>query len=102
MNADPYLLSIIKKYTILEEERTRILSKIRALWREIKKWNNQYIIRIIPSGSFSKGTVIKGSAVDIDLLISLKNQIPFTLKEAYESIYKYLCHSYYPRKPSKL
>jgi len=98
MNANPYLLSIIKKYSILEEERSRILSRVRALWKEIRKWNNQYIIRIIPSGSFSKGTVIKGSDVDIDLMISLKNQTPFTLKEAYESLYEYLCHSYYPRK----
>ena len=98
MNANTYLLSIIKKYSILEEERSRILSKVRALWKEIRKWNNQYIIRIIPSGSFSKGTVIKGSDVDIDLMISLKNQIPFTLKEAYESLYEHLCHSYYPRK----
>ena len=99
MNANTYIFSIIKKYSILEEERSRILSSVRgSLFREIWKWNNQYIIRIIPSGSFSKGTVIKGSAVDIDLLISLKNQTPFTLKEAYESLYEYLCHSYYPRK----
>lgn len=99
MNANTYLLSIVKKYSILEEERLKILSSVRAsLYREIRKWNNEYIIGIIPSGSFSKGTVIKGSAVDIDLLISLKNQTPFTLKEAYESLYEYLCHSYYPRK----
>jgi len=99
MNANTYLFSIIKKYSILEEERSRILSSVRAsLFREIRKWNNQYIIRIIPSGSFSKGTAIKGGDVDIDLLISLKNQTPFTLKEAYESLYRYLCHSYYPRK----
>ncbi len=99
MNANTYLLSIVKKYSILEEERSRILSSLRAsLFREIRKWNNQYIIGIIPSGSFSKGTAIKGGDVDIDLLISLKNQTPFTLKEAYESLYEYLCHSYYPKK----
>ena len=98
MNANTYLLSIIKKYSILEEERSKILSSVQPLYREIRKWNNQYIIEIIPSGSFSKGTVIKSSAVDIDLLISLKNQTPFNLKEIYESLYEYLCHSYYPRK----
>ena len=98
MNANTYLLSIIKKYSILEKERSRILSKVRTLWTEIRKWNNQYIIRIIPSGSFSKGTAIKGGDVDIDLMISLKNQTPFTLKEEYESLYEYLSHSYYPRK----
>jgi len=98
MNANTYLLSIIKKYSIPKEERTRILYKVKALWSEIRKWNNQYIIEIIPSGSFAKETVIKGSAIDLDLLISLKNQTPFTLKEIYESLYEHLYHSYCPRK----
>jgi len=98
MNANTYLLSIIKKYSILKEERLRILTRVWALRREIRKWNNKYIEEIITSGSFAKETVIKDSAVDIDLLISLKNRTPFTLKEAYELLYEYLCHSYYPRK----
>jgi hypothetical protein len=98
MNAITYLHSIIKKYSILEEERLKILSSVQPLHREIRKWNNKFNMKIIPSGSFSKGTVIKNSAVDIDLLISLKNQTPFTLKEIYESLYEYLRHSYYPRK----
>ena len=98
MNANSYLAGIIKKYTILGEERLKFQSKVKPLYREIRQWANKYLLKIIPSGSFLKGTAIKGGAVDIDLLISLKNQAPFTLKEVYESLYEFLGHSYYPRK----
>lgn len=98
MNANSYLLSIVKKYSILSEERIRLQSKIRPLYRELRKWAEDYIVNILPSGSFLKGTAIKGGNVDIDLLISLKNQTPYTLKEIYESLYHFLNQSYLARK----
>jgi len=99
MNVNTYLFSIIKKYSILEEERSKILSSVRAsLYREIREWNSQYIAGIVPSGSFAKGTAIRGGDIDVDLLISLKHQTPFTLKDTYQSLYEYLCQSYYPKK----
>ena len=65
MNANTYLLSIIKKYSILKEERLRILSRVWALRMEIRKWNNKYIKEIITSGSFAKETVIKDSQAQV-------------------------------------
>ena len=50
----------------------------------MKTRSHKNYLGIIPSGSFSKGTVVKGGKVDIDLLISLKNQTPYDLKEIYE------------------
>ena len=93
-----YLFGVAKKYTISGEERLKLQSKVKPLHRELKQWANQYLIKIIPSGSFLKGTAIKGGAVDIDLLISLKNNAPFTLKEIYDSLYDFFGNSYYPRK----
>ncbi len=98
MNANSYLAGIVKKYSILDEERLRLQSRVKPLYQEIRKWANKYIIRIIPSGSFLKGTAVKGGKVDIDLLISLKNQTPFDLKEIYESLYDFLDNSYCPQK----
>jgi predicted nucleotidyltransferase len=98
VNANSYLSSIVKKYSILGEERLKFQSRVKPLYRELRKWANDYIVKIIPSGSFLKGTAIKGGAVDIDLLISLKNQTPYTLKEIYESLYDFLNQSYFPRK----
>ena len=74
MNANSYLTGIVKKYSILDEERLRLQSRIKPLYQEIRKWNNKYIVKIIPSGSFLKGTAVKGGKVDIDLLISLIRQ----------------------------
>jgi tRNA nucleotidyltransferase (CCA-adding enzyme) len=97
MNSRQYLSAIIKKYSVLDEEYKNSLIKIRPLRRELRRWGNQYIKKIIPSGSYVKGTAIKGTA-DIDLMISFKNQAPFTLKEIYESLYDFLSQSYSAKK----
>lgn len=97
MNQISYLAGLIKKNSILSEESTRLQSKIRPIYREIRKWAGQYLEGIIPSGSLVKGTAIKG-AVDIDLLISLKNKTPNTLKEIYESLYSNLNQTHHATK----
>jgi len=97
VNSNSYLSNIVKKYSVLGEERLKVQAKTRPLQRELRRWANQYVDRIIPSGSFVKGTAIRGAA-DIDLLISFKNQAPFTLKEIYESLYDFLIQSYSAQK----
>lgn len=97
LNTNSYLLNIIKKYSIPADESKQILSRIRPLYREIRNWAGEYLVKILPSGSFAKGTAIRG-AVDIDLLISLKNQTPKTLKEIYESLYANLSITYPAQK----
>lgn len=97
MNTNSYLLNIIKKYSILDKESIKIRSTIRPLYREIRNWAGKYLVKILPSGSFAKGTAIRG-AVDIDLLISLKNQTPKTLKEIYDSLYVNLSTTYLAKK----
>lgn len=97
INSNQYLHSIIRSYLLNEADREKILNTIKLLYRIIKAWNNQFVISVIPSGSFIKGTAIKGGNVDVDLMISLNNKMPFTLKEAYNSLYNYLEHNYYPK-----
>jgi len=97
LNQISYLAGLIKKNSILSEESTLLQSKIRPIYREIREWAGQYLEGIIPSGSLVKGTAIKG-AVDIDLLISLKNKTPNTLKEIYESLYSTLNQTHYATK----
>lgn len=98
MNANSYLAGIIKKYSITEEERSRLQAKAKPLYREIHKWGNKHIVEIIQSGSLRKGTAVRGSKVDIDLFISLKNNTPCSLEQIYESLYNSLDNSYFPRK----
>ena len=67
MNPNSYLTNIIKKYSITGEERVVLHRKVRPVYRDIRKWAGEYLLKIIPSGSFLKGTSIRGN-VDIDLL----------------------------------
>ncbi len=97
MNANPYLNNVVKKYSIPSEDCTRLKSRIKPLYQEIRKWGNNSLLRILPSGSFAKGTAIRGS-VDIDLFISLKNQTPYSLQEIFESLYEYFKQDYLAKK----
>jgi len=97
MNVNTYLISIVKKYSISSEDCSRLTSRIKPLYREIRKWRNDGLLRIMPSGSFAKGTAIRGT-VDIDLLISFKNQTPDTLEVIFESLYEYFNQDYFAKK----
>ena len=88
MQANLYLLQVLSKKKITTLDRQRVFSLARQLHPEIKEWADKYLIGIIPSGSYAKGTGVKG-ITDIDLFISLKNQTPFTLKEIYDSLYDF-------------
>ena len=97
MNPNPYLTNIIKKYSITGEERVILHRKVRPVYRDIRKWAGEYLLKIIPSGSFLKGTSIRGN-VDIDLLISLNHRTPNSLKEIYNGLFEYFNQSYYVTK----
>lgn len=45
-----------------------------------------YLLRIFPSGSFAKGTAIKGSS-DIDLFLSFNHNTPYDLGEIYRYVH---------------
>ncbi len=66
MNAHSYLSRVVKKNSFLDEERSKFQSRVKPLYKEIREWANEYSVRIIPTGSFLKGTAIKGGRVDID------------------------------------
>jgi len=97
VNPNPYLSKIVNKYSVFGEEFQNFQQKTRPLHREIRRWANIHLDKIIPSGSFLKGTAIKGAA-DLDLLISFKNQTPFSLRKIYESLYDFLSQSYPAQK----
>jgi hypothetical protein len=66
-----------------------VARKPPAAMATIKAWANQYLLEIKPSGSYAKGTAVAGSA-DIDLLISLRNDVLSgntpTLSDLYHSL----------------
>ena len=64
----------------------------------IKDWAGEYLASLNYSGSYAKKTAIAGEA-DLDLLISFTSTTPYTLKEIYISLFKYLTDkSFTPQK----
>lgn len=86
INPNPYLVKLLNKKRVSAEDKQRINSLIHPLYPKIKRWAGKYYNGIFPSGSFAKGTSVKGS-MDIDLLVSLKNQTPHDLQEIYNSLF---------------
>jgi hypothetical protein len=98
MAADQYLIGILKR----EEVDYGFLSPVRLaannFYPILKEWGAEYITDIRPSGSFAKGTANR-SGTDIDLFISLSASVPYTLKEIYDSLFKWLNDKgYAPRR----
>jgi hypothetical protein len=84
MNADQYLMTILRRERVDTSVAQAVLNTLRPI---IVQWGNQYLAGIAPSGAFAKGTAIK-SGTDIDLFISLKPETWETLKEIYHSLYQ--------------
>lgn len=98
MLPNEYVNSIIRKYSLTAGAGSQAYSVAQSLYPVLKKWGGQYLLNVFFSGSYSKGTGVKGSA-DLDLFISLDSQTPESLGEVFNSLYNYLGSVVYlPRK----
>ncbi|MDP3980118.1 MAG: nucleotidyltransferase [Chlamydiota bacterium] len=98
MTADDYVLSVVSQYQLTTGPQSPAYQAAQQLYPIIKNWANEFFLNVSFSGSYAKGTGIKGST-DVDLFISLVSQTPGTLKEIYENLYAYLAQKgYAPRR----
>ena len=98
MTGDEYLQQIISKHTVLVGPNSLTSKAIYKIRPVIKDWSNNCLTEIVVSGSYAKGTAVKGGT-DIDLFISLNHTVSISLKEIYDSLYNKLYGSgYRPRK----
>jgi hypothetical protein len=96
--SDAYLAQILQRETV----DTGIFSPARhvqqALAPSVQKWSNRFLVSVAPSGSFAKGTANR-SGTDIDLFISLHEDVPDSLGEIYGSLFNRLREDgYAPRR----
>ena len=89
MTQDEYVLSIIAKYKLATGQGSPAYQAAQNLYPTIQRWANKYLIEITFSGSYAKGTGVRGST-DVDIFISLDPQTPGTLKELYDGLYSFL------------
>ena len=97
MTPDQYLLSVLTKYQIATGTGSLPYKAGQSLYSVIKEWARDHLNEVLFSGSYAKGTGIKGGT-DVDLFISLNSNTPETLKEVYNKLYTYLStKGYRPR-----
>lgn len=60
----------------------------------LRRWAQQYLVEVRPSGSFAKGTAVHGGT-DIDLFVSLSSSLTTTLKDMYDTLFNALSRAGY-------
>lgn len=84
-----YVRKVVANYRVAGSPFSPAYSAARQMYPLIRVWAKgsfRQVPTIKPSGSYAKGTVIKGGT-DIDLFISLSSRTPDTLEDIYESLY---------------
>jgi hypothetical protein len=94
VTADEYVLSIVSKYRLAIGLQSPAYQAGQQLYPIIKTWANKFLLGVSYSGSYAKGTGVKGST-DVDLFISLDPQTPGSLKEIYDSLHSYMTQNRY-------
>jgi hypothetical protein len=89
LTGDEYLASVLQKYAVITGAGSPSIGERQILLPVIQGWAGNYLLSFDYSGSFAKGTGVKGST-DVDFFISLDPQTPLTLKEIYDKLYDYL------------
>jgi len=86
MSADPYLQQILARETVDTGPSSPVRGVQARLMPSLQEWAGQYLRQVQPSGSFAKGTANR-SGTDIDLFVSLSENVTNTMREIYESLF---------------
>lgn len=86
MSADAYLQTILNREAVNTGPYSPVRDVQSVLQPILRAWAGSYLSDLSPSGSFAKGTANR-SGTDIDLFISLSQNVPQTLKQIYDSLF---------------
>ena len=86
VNADRYVDGVLRKYQVAKGPGTPVYEVGQRLRGLIQRWYSDRLVRVHNSGSFAKGTSIRGG-VDLDLFISLKPRTGKSLRAIYNGLY---------------
>jgi hypothetical protein len=89
MLPDAYVRSILAKYEMPSGESSPAELAAAELTIPITEWAGRFLQGIVFSGSYAKGTRVKG-ATDIDILISLGPRTPLDADKLYERFFGFL------------
>lgn len=95
---DAYLRQVLARYAIDNGYLSPARAVQATLMPTVQQWGNRFLLSVDPSGSFAKGTAVRGGT-DIDLFVSLSSATPETLSQIYESLLSALAAAgYQPRR----
>jgi hypothetical protein len=89
LTPDQYVRSVLKKYALPADHQRQVELVRQDLLPQIKEWAGQRLSSVQYSGSFAKGTVIKGGK-NVDLFISLKPTTNDSLHDIYYNLFGWL------------
>lgn len=85
MTSDEYIQSVLQKYNVQTGPGTPAYQARQGLNPLIEQWARDQLLEVKLSGSYVKGTAVRGRA-DVDLLISLDSNCSDTIEEIYNSL----------------
>jgi hypothetical protein len=97
MSADEYLQRILARESVDTGPYSPVRGVQALVMPALQEWGGQYIRFAQPSGSFAKGTANK-SGTDIDLFVSLLENVPNTMKETYNTLFNKVSEKGYQPK----
>lgn len=92
MTPNAYINSILSKYRLPSDHRRQVTLATNDLRPHISRWAGQRLLSMKRSGSFAKGTTVRGGT-DLDLFVSLRSGGNNSLAQIYESLYSALQHA---------
>lgn len=98
MTGDEYGLSILKKYEVPHGPESAAEQAARRIAPKIQRWAGEWLASLSYSGSYAKQTAVHG-VTEVDLFISLKPEMPGTLKKIYDELFTLAAlHGWNPRR----
>lgn len=89
MNANRYVDETLRNYDVARGPGTPVYEVGRRLRGLIQRWYSERLVSVHNSGSFAKGTAIRGGT-DLDLFISLRPRTGRSVRRIYEALYEYV------------
>ncbi|UCG42258.1 MAG: hypothetical protein JSU73_10315 [candidate division WOR-3 bacterium] len=86
MSPDIYVLEVVSKYNV---PTAPALKASQDFAEVVKGWTRRYLLAQVVTGSYAKGTRVKGGT-DIDLVLSVGPRTPGPMKKVYENLFGYM------------
>jgi hypothetical protein len=86
MSPDLYVLEVISQYNV---PTAPALKASQDFAEVIRGWTRRYLLAQVVTGSYAKGTRVKGGT-DIDLVLSVGPRTPGEMKKIYDNLFSYM------------